>query len=294
MKKLTICIDVDGTIVVSQYPKIGNLMLHAKETINKWYDEGHTIVIGTCRAGQMAEDAEAFLIRNNIKYHYFNENAKHLIEKYGTDTRKLSGDIYFDDKSMGGFCGWDKADEYVSWFANRKPIIICVTGESGSGKTKLCEYIETKFGVTMIESYTDRPKRKPDETGHTFIDKAEFDLLNESDMIAWTKFGDYRYCCLKSDVRDQNTYTIDERGVLLLMANFRHEYDLKLIRVKCDEDVRLMRVGDMKRIERDRGVFLLPDNFFTFVLDTTNLELGEYPIELDRTIAGWLNLGWSY
>lgn len=290
---LTISIDVDGTIVSSKYPNIGTLQHGAKEVINKWYEK-HCVVINTCRSEEHEQAALWFLKDNGINFHYFNENPTHLIEQYGTDTRKLSADIYFDDKAAGGFMGWEKAEQYVEWMENRKPVIICIVGESATGKTQLANYIESRFAVNMIESYTDRPKRKPTETGHTFISAAEFDLLKQEDMIAWTKFGDYRYCCLKSDVQMENSYVLDEKGLLLLLANFRNEYDIYSIRVKCDDDVRLLRSGDQARIDRDRGVFSLPDRFFNFVLNTTELELDDYPQELIQTIASWLNRGWKY
>ena len=290
---LTISIDFDGTIVSSKYPNIGTLQHGAREVINKWYEK-HCVVINTCRAGEHEQAALWFLKDNGINFHYFNENPTHLIEQYGTDTRKLSADIYFDDKAAGGFMGWEKAEKYVEWMENRKPVIICVLGESASGKTRLCEYIESRFAVNMIQSYTDRPPRKPNEWGHTFVTKEEFTALESKDRIAFATHGNARYMCLKEDVMMENTYTIEEGGYLMLLANFRNEYDIYSIRVKCDDDVRLLRSGDQARIDRDRGVFSLPDRFFNFVVDTTELKLNDYPQELIQTIASWLNRGWKY
>ena len=61
--------------------------------------------------------------------------------------------------------------------------------------------------------------RYPGETGHTFVTKEEFDTFSHDDMIAYTEFGGHRYCCLKKDVLDFNTYVIDERGLIYLMQN---------------------------------------------------------------------------
>ena len=41
-----------------------------------------------------------------IKYHYFNENFPHLIDRYGGDTRKISADIYIDDKCLFDIPTW--------------------------------------------------------------------------------------------------------------------------------------------------------------------------------------------
>lgn len=99
---MILVIDFDGTIVKSKYPDIGGLRLNAKEVINKLYDEGYIILINTCRSGIYEGNVYTFLKENDIKYHYINSNLPSQIEKYGQDCRKLSGDIYIDDKQLGG------------------------------------------------------------------------------------------------------------------------------------------------------------------------------------------------
>ena len=58
-----------------------------------------------------------------------------------------------------------------------KDKIICIVGRSGSGKTTAAEYLEELYGLKSIQSYTTRPKRKPNETGHTFVTEDEFDKI---------------------------------------------------------------------------------------------------------------------
>ena len=100
--KLNLIIDFDGTIVYDKYPDIGKEKPNAKTVINRLYDAGHKIVINTCRANLPAANAYGWLVDNGIKFHTFNENLPELIEKYGSDTRKMSGDIYIDDKNLYG------------------------------------------------------------------------------------------------------------------------------------------------------------------------------------------------
>lgn len=99
---MVIVIDFDETIVYSSYPKIHGLKPNAREIINKLYNEGHDIIINTCRAGIYEAQVYHFLNRNKIKYHYINSNLPRLIVKFGQDCRKISGDIYIDDKNLGG------------------------------------------------------------------------------------------------------------------------------------------------------------------------------------------------
>lgn len=259
MKKLHIAIDFDSTIASERFPKVGVLINRAKTYINLWHIMGHTIVINTCRSGKAEEDAIEFLNKNNIHYDFINENDPKLIEYYGLDCRKIGADIYIDDKSSDGYVDWDKEWNKVDMLANQKPLIICIVGKSGSGKTTLAEHIEREFGIVMIQSHTDRDKRTPDEDGHTFHTPEEFNKFNHEDMLAYVKFGDKQYCCLKSDLRRKNTYVIDESGLSQLD---RSEYDVISIRTNCSKKTLEKRVG-AERAARDKGKFSF---FHPFIL----------------------------
>ena len=106
--KAIISIDCDGTIWDDKYPNIGYLREGAKEYITKLYEEGYGIIINTCRAGLMEADAINFLNRNNIPFHYINCNFPHLIEYYGNDCRKISADVYIDDKCLFDIPSWEE------------------------------------------------------------------------------------------------------------------------------------------------------------------------------------------
>ena len=99
---LILVIDFDGTICEHSFPEVGKMRPEADYFINKLFDEGHEIVINTCRSGIYEGLAETFLRENKIHFHYINSNMPHLIEQYGQDCRKISGDIYIDDKCLMG------------------------------------------------------------------------------------------------------------------------------------------------------------------------------------------------
>lgn len=154
-----------------------------------------------------------------------------------------------------------------------KPIIMAVVGKSGSGKTELVKYLEKKYHVSQIQSYTDRAKRTPDETGHVFVSKEVYDTFDKEDMIAHTEFGGKRYCCLKQDVKDKNTYVIDEYGLDYLIDNFGTEFDIKTVFVERPLNLREMAVS-RDRLARDHGKFSYAHTFYDYVVfnETLNIQ----------------------
>jgi hypothetical protein len=107
---MIIAVDFDGTIVEHRFPSIGPLLPEAKEVINALYDQGHEIVIWTCRTGSYKENAKIFLVGNGIKYHAINENAPSVkATSKRTDflpRPKIYADLYIDDRNLFGFPGW--------------------------------------------------------------------------------------------------------------------------------------------------------------------------------------------
>ena len=96
-KKKTVAIDFDGTIVEHMFPEIGAIKKNVVDKMKEWYEQGHTIIIWTCRTDQYAEEARKFLDDNEIPYHYFNENPTNPL---GDWCRKILADVYLDDRAL--------------------------------------------------------------------------------------------------------------------------------------------------------------------------------------------------
>lgn len=68
-------IDIDGTItddVPNEEPERMSVVLPyagAKETLNKWYDEGHVITFFTSRTEEVRDITETWLDKHGFKYH---------------------------------------------------------------------------------------------------------------------------------------------------------------------------------------------------------------------------------
>ena len=54
-----------------------------------------------------------------------------------------------------------------------KPIVICIVGASGSGKTHMSKFLYEGFGIPMVVSMTTRPKIRNEVDGidHKFVSK---------------------------------------------------------------------------------------------------------------------------
>ena len=112
--KAILAIDFDLTICISKYPGLGEERSNAGFYIRMLVEAGYGIVINTCREGILIGDAIKWLHQYNIPYHYVNCNFPHLIEEFGADCRKISANLYIDDKCLTGLPEWDEIYRLVN------------------------------------------------------------------------------------------------------------------------------------------------------------------------------------
>ena len=118
--------------------------------------------------------------------------------------------------------------------------IFLIVGCSGSGKTSITEQLEKRYGLKSIQSYTTRPKRYDDETGHTFVSNEEFDKL--ADMVGYTEFAGNRYCATAEQVENNNLYVVDPKGVDFFMKAYNGSKTPKVIFINSDLTTRYERM----------------------------------------------------
>ena len=176
----------------------------------------------------------------------------------------------------------------------QKAKILAIVGKSGSGKTTAAEYIEQIYSIPMIQSYTDREPRHEGENGHIFVTKEEFDIFKHEDMIAFTNFGDNRYCCLKKDVKPVNTYVIDETGLLMLTQKFNNQYIINSVFIDSDYAIREDRLTNIfrdsveafTRLKRDKGKFNMFEtdtHIYDYILNN-NSDIHSFNYDLDTIV----------
>lgn len=139
-------------------------------------------------------------------------------------------------------------------------ILILLVGKSGSGKSTFQQELEKRWYLRSVQSYTTRPKRSENETGHIFVTKEEFDALDNK--VAYTEFDGYEYCATKEQLDKNDIYIIDPQGLESLKQNYDGKF-LFVVYLDANEyfcTQRMLMRGDNiekvgERIEHDREAF---------------------------------------
>lgn len=97
---MIIAVDFDGTLCESAWPEIGEANTEIIEELKRRKAGGDKVILWTCRGGELLEKAVAWCKEMGIELDAVNENLPERKEKYGGDSRKVSADEYWDDKSV--------------------------------------------------------------------------------------------------------------------------------------------------------------------------------------------------
>lgn len=151
-------------------------------------------------------------------------------------------------------------------------MLYCIVGPSGCGKSTIIEELN-KLGYKSPDSYTTRPKRYPDEKGHTFINDDEYDKLE--DIIAYTVFNGYRYCVTRNMLDGCDFYIVDPPGIETLKKNGFTDFKVIGLELKAlDCATRMLSRGDnsknvINRLDNDWYMFKNFDKVCDYKLDAT-------------------------
>jgi len=149
---------------------------------------------------------------------------------------------------------------------NMKKRILCIVGESGTGKTLASLHLKYQCGANVICSYTTRPPRDTEVEGrdHHFIDI----VPPEDELLAFANFGQYKYYAMKSQVFGPCTvYVIDEQGIRDLKERHSDEYEIYSVYLVRDKKLRKDRGVDKKRMKRDENRKTFDLSFYNYVIE---------------------------
>ena len=93
-------VDFDGTLCVNLYPKIGKPRGAVVEYIKQAKDAGGTIILWTCREGELLDQAVQWCKDQGIPIDLVNTNDPSVVDQFGSDCRKIYADFYIDDRAV--------------------------------------------------------------------------------------------------------------------------------------------------------------------------------------------------
>lgn len=95
-----IAVDFDGTLCFSDWPSLGEPNTPLIKYLLKEKASGSKIILWTCRAGQALMDATKWCAGYGLEFDAINDNLPEVVELYGNNSRKITCDIYIDDRSI--------------------------------------------------------------------------------------------------------------------------------------------------------------------------------------------------
>lgn len=107
---MTIAVDFDGTIVEHRYPAIGKERPFATATLRQLQKDmpDMHLILWTVREGQLLEQAIEWCEQHGLQFYAVNANHPEELPSAtaGTPCRKVTADIYIDDRNLGTLPAW--------------------------------------------------------------------------------------------------------------------------------------------------------------------------------------------
>lgn len=165
--------------------------------------------------------------------------------------------------------------------------MICLVGESGTGKTSIEKYLCDQHGLKKVVSHTTRPMRKGEVNGddYFFVSEETFaEMERNGEFAETTQFRDWHYGATIKELKGKDIFVIEPIGLRKLLDR-KEELGLNLtpVRIRASERHRMMRMlerGDevdevIRRIHNDRETFKGVENliFFNVFNQTMNYKL---------------------
>ncbi|PTM05317.1 MAG: hydrolase [Bacteroidetes bacterium] len=108
-----IAVDFDGTIVEDMFPEIGKPKVFAFQTLKMLQKDGHRLILWTYRYGRKLNEAVNFCRENGIEFYAVNKSFPEEILNEREASRKISADIFIDDRNLQGFPGWGEVYQKI-------------------------------------------------------------------------------------------------------------------------------------------------------------------------------------
>jgi len=94
-----IAVDFDGTLCTERYPEIGEANVNLINALIERRKCCDKLILWTCREEALLEDAVAWCKQHGLIFDAVNDNLEEIKQKYQHNSRKITADIYIDDKA---------------------------------------------------------------------------------------------------------------------------------------------------------------------------------------------------
>lgn len=111
---MVIAVDFDGTIVEHKYPKIGEEIPFATETLRMLIKEKHKLILWSVREGQLLQDAIDWCRERGVEFYAVNKDyPEEKVEYNNHFSRKIKADMFIDDRNVGGLPEWGQIYQMI-------------------------------------------------------------------------------------------------------------------------------------------------------------------------------------
>lgn len=105
-KFMIIAVDFDGTIVEHRYPRIGQEIPFAVDTLKMLQQDKHRLILWTVREGELLNDAIEWCKSRGLEFYAINKDYPEEEKNHKGFSRKLKADLFIDDRNLGGLPDW--------------------------------------------------------------------------------------------------------------------------------------------------------------------------------------------
>ena len=110
---MIIAVDFDGTIVEHRYPRIGEEIPFAIDTLKLLQQEKHRLILWSVREGTLLEEAVEWCKARGLEFYAVNKDYPEEQKSHQGFSRKLKADLFIDDRNLGGLAVWGLIYEMI-------------------------------------------------------------------------------------------------------------------------------------------------------------------------------------
>ncbi len=110
---MVIAVDFDGTIVEHRYPRIGEEIPFAVETLKLLQQDKHRLILWSVREGELLDEAVEWCRARGLEFYSVNKDYPEEEKGHHGFSRKLKADMFIDDRNLGGLPDWGQIYQMI-------------------------------------------------------------------------------------------------------------------------------------------------------------------------------------